>query len=223
MLSPEPSAAHHHLELRTFRGLLELAKRVRRYDRVIVQFHPAIFYREPVTSSEQTRVAVGMLAVCAAARDIELRIHEFDYRGVTGESLDARLTRQMWRAGRQHRRPHRVRAQALHRSLRRAAGKGQGVPARYALLQADGSRPRRRARGARHPRRATRCSCRSASSNRPRASTARCVRSATSDATGAGSTSSVRCAATSSSTTPTSTTFAARSRRLPARTCTTVT
>jgi glycosyltransferase involved in cell wall biosynthesis len=98
VLSPEPSAAHHHLELRTFRGLLELAKRVRRYDRVIVQFHPAIFYREPVTSSEQTRVAVGMLAVCAAARDIELRIHEFDYRGVTGESLDARLTRQMWRA-----------------------------------------------------------------------------------------------------------------------------
>src|SRR5689334_21811680 len=81
VLSPEPSAAHHHLELLTLSGLLALARRARHYDRVIIQYHPGTFYREPVTSSERTRVAVGMLAVCAAARDLEMRIHEFDFRG----------------------------------------------------------------------------------------------------------------------------------------------
>jgi glycosyltransferase involved in cell wall biosynthesis len=98
VLSPEPSAGHQHLELLAFRGLLALAKRVGRYDRVIIQYHPAIYYREPVTSSERTRVALGMLAVCAAAREVEMRIHEFDYRGAHGDTLDARLTRQMWRS-----------------------------------------------------------------------------------------------------------------------------
>src|SRR6478735_1095635 len=72
VLSPEPSAAHHHLELLDPRGLLALAKRARHFDRVIVQYHPAIYYREPVTPNERTRVALGMLALCAAARDVEM-------------------------------------------------------------------------------------------------------------------------------------------------------
>jgi glycosyltransferase involved in cell wall biosynthesis len=98
VLSPEPSAAHHHLDLLHPRGLLALAKRSRRYDRVIVQYHPALFYREPVTPNERSRVALGMLAVGRCARDLELRIHEFDYEGAHGTTLDARLTREMWRS-----------------------------------------------------------------------------------------------------------------------------
>lgn len=38
VLSPGPSAAHHHLDLVGPRGALALAKRIRDYDRVIVQF-----------------------------------------------------------------------------------------------------------------------------------------------------------------------------------------
>ena len=41
VLSPGPSAAHHHLDLTTPRGALALARRVRAYDKLVVQFHPA--------------------------------------------------------------------------------------------------------------------------------------------------------------------------------------
>ncbi|HEY6591795.1 MAG TPA: hypothetical protein VI751_12315, partial [Actinomycetota bacterium] len=38
VLSPGPSAAHHHLDLHGPRGPLVLARRVRGYDKVIIQF-----------------------------------------------------------------------------------------------------------------------------------------------------------------------------------------
>ena len=47
VLSPGPSAAHHHLDLIGPRGALALAKRVQDYDRVIVQFHPDFFFPLP--------------------------------------------------------------------------------------------------------------------------------------------------------------------------------
>ena len=47
VLSPGPSAAHHHLDLTGARGALALARRARRYDRVIVQFHPDVFFPVP--------------------------------------------------------------------------------------------------------------------------------------------------------------------------------
>ena len=98
VLSPEPSAGHEHLDFHLSRGLLALAKRVRAYDRVIIQFHPATFYRLPITPAERRRVALGFLVVAALSRELEFRVHEFDIAGAHGTTLDARLTRAMWRA-----------------------------------------------------------------------------------------------------------------------------
>src|SRR5438105_11576697 len=44
VLSPGPSAAHHFLDFSGLRGIGALAKRVRSYDKVIIQFHPDLFY-----------------------------------------------------------------------------------------------------------------------------------------------------------------------------------
>jgi glycosyltransferase involved in cell wall biosynthesis len=100
VLSPEPSAAHYHLDLLSRRGPLALAKRVAGYDRVIIQYHPSVFFRPPVTPAQRARVAAGLLLAFRRAGNVELRVHEFDVEGVTGGSLDAVLTRAMWRAAR---------------------------------------------------------------------------------------------------------------------------
>src|ERR1700716_3084819 len=60
VLSPLPSAAHHHLDMRGWRGALALARRMRGYDRVVVQFHTDMFFREPCTPTPRARIAAGV-------------------------------------------------------------------------------------------------------------------------------------------------------------------
>jgi glycosyltransferase involved in cell wall biosynthesis len=79
VLSPGPSAAHHHLDLRGWRGPLALAKRVRDYDRVVVQFHPDVFYSLPGSGRGHVAVSLGLLAAFKAARHVDLVVHELDY------------------------------------------------------------------------------------------------------------------------------------------------
>ncbi|MGZ6956271.1 MAG: glycosyltransferase family 4 protein [Acidimicrobiia bacterium] len=97
VLSPGPSAAHHHLDLVGVRGALALARRVRAYDRVIVQYHPAIFMPPAATPAERARVYGALAAAWSVARDVELRVHEFPHAGgeTRAESLAAR---RMWHA-----------------------------------------------------------------------------------------------------------------------------
>ncbi|MDH3682316.1 MAG: glycosyltransferase family 4 protein [Acidimicrobiia bacterium] len=96
VLSPQPSAAHHHLDLAARRGPLALAKRVPAYDRVIVQYHPDVFF--PVASSGWDRVArTAMLALAfRRANDIEVRVHEVDYSQGRGSGPLAQAMRAMW-------------------------------------------------------------------------------------------------------------------------------
>ncbi|MFV0459444.1 MAG: glycosyltransferase family 4 protein [Actinomycetales bacterium] len=79
VLSPGPSAAHHHLDLLGPRGGLALAKRVRAYDKVIVQFHPDFFF--PLAGTPRTRamVAGAYATAFAAAHSSEIVVHEVDY------------------------------------------------------------------------------------------------------------------------------------------------
>src|SRR5439155_20211723 len=98
VLAPGRSAEPHRLDCHLSRGLYALAKRVSAYDRVIIQFHPATFYRLPLTPAERRRVTLGFLVVAALSRELEFRVHEFDIAGAHGTTLDARLTRAMWRA-----------------------------------------------------------------------------------------------------------------------------
>jgi hypothetical protein len=64
VLSPGPSAAHHDLDLQGPRGPLALARRVRGYDKVIIQFHPDMFYPVPSTPLRHASVSLALLAAC---------------------------------------------------------------------------------------------------------------------------------------------------------------
>lgn len=95
VLSPGPSAAHHHLDLRGPRGPLALAKRVRAYDKVIVQFHPDLFYPVPTSTADKIAVAAALAAAFRMCREVEVVVHEVDYRYGRGPAGPA--TRAMWR------------------------------------------------------------------------------------------------------------------------------
>jgi len=95
VLSPQPSAAHHHLRLRGPRGPAALARRVGDYDRVIVQYHPDVFYPHPVSMVERTAVTSALLGACLRARNVEFRVHEFKVEW-GGRGPHALLMRQLW-------------------------------------------------------------------------------------------------------------------------------
>ena len=97
VLSPGPSAAHHHLDLEGVRGAMALARRVRAYDRVIVQYHPAIFFGDRPTPAERARVYAALAIAFRAARHVEVRVHEFPHAG-TETKGEAFAAHQMWTA-----------------------------------------------------------------------------------------------------------------------------
>ncbi len=97
VLSPGPSAAHHDLDLLGPRGPLALARRVRGYDKVIVQFHPDMFYPVPSTPSRHAGVSLALLAAVRAMRSSEVIVHEIDYRVGRKRGLDGIAARRLWR------------------------------------------------------------------------------------------------------------------------------
>lgn len=92
VLSPGPSAAHHHLDLRGVRGALALSRRVRGYDRVIVQYHPAVFFAPGSAPRERAAVYLALAAAWTAAHAVELRVHEYPHAGAEtrAEAIAAR-------------------------------------------------------------------------------------------------------------------------------------
>ena len=97
VLSPGPSAAHHHLDLQGVRGGLALARRVRNYDQIIVQYHPAIFFGEHSTPVLRTKVFGAYALAFRAAHRVEVRVHEFPHAGPETRS-EALAAAQMWNA-----------------------------------------------------------------------------------------------------------------------------
>jgi glycosyltransferase involved in cell wall biosynthesis len=79
VLSPGPSAAHHHLDLKGPPGALALAKRVRGYDRLLVQFHPDLFYDVPSSAGGHAATSAALGLAFRLARSTEVRVHEVDY------------------------------------------------------------------------------------------------------------------------------------------------
>jgi glycosyltransferase involved in cell wall biosynthesis len=98
VLSPGPSAAHLHLDLHGPRGAAALAKRVRGYDRIIVQFHPDFFFHHPATDADRAATALALAATFRLAKDSEIVVHEVDYRLGRQRSPGALAMRAMWRA-----------------------------------------------------------------------------------------------------------------------------
>ena len=99
VLSPGPSAAHHHLELTGTRGPLALAQRARDYDRVIVQYYPGLFHSSDFSHRRWAMATVG-LAVAFRAGRVEIRVHETESSRAKQSRLVAAAEQLMWRAAR---------------------------------------------------------------------------------------------------------------------------
>ncbi len=92
VLSPLPSAAHHHLRLGGAPGAFRLARHGAGYERVIVQFGPELLFGHCRTGAE--RVAVwAALAALARTTDLELRIHEIEYERLERSRAEATMAR----------------------------------------------------------------------------------------------------------------------------------
>jgi glycosyltransferase involved in cell wall biosynthesis len=98
VLSPYPSAAQRHLDLRGPRGAMALAKRVKSYDKVVVQFHPDVFYPLPKVDRAWALENIALRAPFLWARQIEVRVHEIDYRDGSHDGALGITSRALWRS-----------------------------------------------------------------------------------------------------------------------------
>lgn len=96
VLSPGPSAAHHHLDLVGPRGALALAKRVGDYDRVIVQFHPDFFYPDPGRARSRLVEHAALAAPFGLSKRLEVVVHEIDGRHGNPRRPDGLAARRLW-------------------------------------------------------------------------------------------------------------------------------
>lgn len=78
VLSPLPSAAHHHLALGGLRGILALVKRARPYQSVVIQFSPEMLFGACHGPAERVAVWAGLEAL-ARVTDLEIRLHEIEF------------------------------------------------------------------------------------------------------------------------------------------------
>jgi glycosyltransferase involved in cell wall biosynthesis len=78
--SPWPSAAHHHLPLEGPSGAKALRGLMRGFDRVIVHFHPDVFYANPSTPTSRISTGTALAAAFRSGPPVEIRLHEVDHR-----------------------------------------------------------------------------------------------------------------------------------------------
>lgn len=97
VLSPWPSAAHHHRDLTGPRRVLGLSPLLRGYDRVIVHYHPELFRPRSGLSPDRILLDAALGRVFASTPGLEVLVHEADYTLGIGERLVARAHRAMWR------------------------------------------------------------------------------------------------------------------------------
>jgi glycosyltransferase involved in cell wall biosynthesis len=98
VLSPAPSAAHQWLDLRNRRGPAALARRVSRFDRFIVQFHPDVFFRIGVSPRDHAIGTAGLMVAFRLAHASEVVVHEFDDEPLRYGRSNRTLTAHMWRS-----------------------------------------------------------------------------------------------------------------------------
>lgn len=96
--SPEPSAAHHHLDLHGPRGAIALRRLMVGFDQVIIHFHPDFFYDHPATPTSRISTGVAYAAAFRSGPDVIIRLHEIDHRWVAATDPSAWATRAMFRA-----------------------------------------------------------------------------------------------------------------------------
>ncbi len=90
VLSPQPSAAHHHLELGGFSGALSLLRRASQHSRFTVHVYPEIMYGRCRNRIERQAVWSMWIRI-AKAVPVELRIHEVVYSLFENSAREKRL------------------------------------------------------------------------------------------------------------------------------------
>lgn len=97
VLSPGPSAAHLHLDLAGVRGAVALARRLRDYDEVVVQYHPMFFY-DSGASARRTATDLALGAAFRWARRSVAVLHEVEYAEFEGDASRRRAATVLWRS-----------------------------------------------------------------------------------------------------------------------------
>jgi glycosyltransferase involved in cell wall biosynthesis len=97
VISPGPSAAHEHLDLFGPRGGAALARRVPRYDRLVVQWHPAFHYASHARR-HRAQTDAALWAAFSRAGEVEVWVHEFEYDDVRSPGFRRAAAVRMWRA-----------------------------------------------------------------------------------------------------------------------------
>jgi glycosyltransferase involved in cell wall biosynthesis len=93
VLSPQPSAAHQHLDFMAGpRSWAAMSRRVRGFDKLIIQWHPAFFYRNS-SISDRSAIDLAMAAVFRLVPQVEVWVHEYEYAEVTASPVRKRAAR----------------------------------------------------------------------------------------------------------------------------------
>lgn len=92
VLSPVPSAAHHHLPFGGVRGAALLVKRASRYERVIIQFGPELLFGRCRAATERVAVWTSLAAMARTTR-LDLRLHEVEYGPLEQNPAERRAAR----------------------------------------------------------------------------------------------------------------------------------
>ncbi len=87
VLSPWPSAAHHHLDLTQPRSMSALRALAKGFDRVVVHFHPDYYFPQPATFTVRVSRASAFAAALRSGPPATLVLHEIDERW--GQARDA--------------------------------------------------------------------------------------------------------------------------------------
>ena len=96
--SPQPSAAHHHLDLHGPKGAFALRRLMAGFDQVIIHFHPDFFYDHPATPSSRITTGTALAAAFRSGPEVVIRLHEIDHRWVAPSDPSAWATRAAFRA-----------------------------------------------------------------------------------------------------------------------------
>ncbi len=96
VVSPAPSGARYHTNFLTLSGRLRLMRLSRRYDRVLVQYHPFFFFGSSGKLAYLGDI-LGLLLLFNSGRRVEVYVHEVDYAAGSRRRL-APLWRRVWRS-----------------------------------------------------------------------------------------------------------------------------
>jgi glycosyltransferase involved in cell wall biosynthesis/SAM-dependent methyltransferase len=98
VVSPEASAAHHHTDYRTLRGVIRLITLSYRADRTVVQFYPELFFPS-MRRTKFLRQWPLVASFFGLGRRVELVVHEAPYEALQrAPGVRGRVARALWRS-----------------------------------------------------------------------------------------------------------------------------